>query len=225
MTPRLSSRSTLTAMPSAERTSLTGTSNAISRVVTRWVSARTGLTRWIPSVSTRSWRPPFTTRPDGARRDADEDPGQEPDDHGGDGRDDDHGAQREEQRQEQTGRAERDREEDPLDLDRRLALDAHDDRDPAIRVALLERVAGIDRRRDRLGDLDVRRGDRLRGVGVRGGLRLGRGREGFFGHGVGSPLGGARRGGCDGEGAAAGSGRRADGAASVGRVAGCWASR
>ena len=55
--------STFTPTPSDERTSLTGTSNAISRVVTTWLSASTGLTRWMPSVRTRSWCPAFTTSP------------------------------------------------------------------------------------------------------------------------------------------------------------------
>ena len=168
--------STLTPTPSDERTSLTGTSNAISRVVTTWVSASTGLTRWMPSVSTRSWCPAFTTsptEPGGTRMNSRD---TIPTSTAATAATMITARSAGEQRQEQARRGEGDRDQDPLDLDRRDAADAHDDRHPAVRVAALEHLAGIGGRRRRLGDLDVGGGEGLRLV-ERDGLRLRRRRR------------------------------------------------
>ena len=187
MIPSVSSRSTVTAIPSDERTSLTGTSNAISRVVTRWVSATFGRTRWMPGSSASDTRPALTTRPTepgGTRRNRRE---MIPTMRNDDRADDDHRPQGGDQRQEQARCGEPDGDQDQLEADRRLALDPDDERHPPVRVRPLERLGRVQRRGVDLDDLDVRAGedlavdlDRLRD-GRRHGLR-GRRRGLLFGH-------------------------------------------
>ena len=76
--------STLTLTPSTDRTAATGTSNASSRVVTRWVRARNGLTRWTPASSTAWWRFARAARPTRAGRDPDEQARRQADEDGDD---------------------------------------------------------------------------------------------------------------------------------------------
>jgi hypothetical protein len=80
--------------------------------------------------------------------------------------DDDHGLQGGEQRQEQPRGAEGDRDEDPGRVDRRLAMDAHDDRDAPLLVAPLDGLGRFERAGDGLRDLQERRHGGSVGRGV-----------------------------------------------------------
>ena len=68
---------------------------------------------------------------------------------------DDHRAQRVDERQEQARRGEPDGDDDPDRVDRRLAPDPDDDRDAAVLVGALDRVAGLERSGLDLDDLEV----------------------------------------------------------------------
>ncbi len=195
--------STFTLTPSDDRTAATGTSNATSRVVTTCVSASTGFTQWTPPSRTPWWRPDLRHEPDRPGRDAQDEARHDPDEERHDRAHDDDRPQGEEQRQEQAGRPEADREQDPHRVDGRLPPHPDEDRDPALRIGLLDGVGDVERGRDGLGDLEV-----LRGGGRprrrRPGRWSARGRRSRCG----APLGGGSAGDRD---AARGTGRRAGG--------------
>ena len=110
---------------------------------------------------------------DGARGHADEQPRQQPDHEGDDRPHDDHGAQGGHQRQEQPGGGEADRDEDPDGVDRWLTTNPHDHRHPAVLIATLDGIGGIEWGGLGLRELDVRLGKHGGALGGRG-PRLGR---------------------------------------------------